>query len=70
MEVIMKFFVAEKVKVKLIFCSDAQLSHVADVRQAVRFAVSEVKDGDLLPGEKINVRCHFKCTGSCEVCSL
>jgi hypothetical protein len=32
-------------------CSDAQLAHVADVRQAVRFAVSEIKHGDLLPGD-------------------
>jgi hypothetical protein len=34
-----------------LLCSDAQLAHVADVRQAVRFAVSEIKHGDLLPGD-------------------
>jgi len=28
----------------------AQMSHVPDVRQAVRFALSDMKDGDLLPG--------------------
>lgn len=30
--------------------ANQQMAHVADVRQAVRFAVSDLKGQDLLPG--------------------